>query len=197
MCGLVAAGILAVLQQRKDTFRAAGGLQPASRKAFGDVLLHLSAQRGGQHLYAAAYPEDGQLAVECKADGSQFGLVALTVDGMKMNGRFLANPQRVDIPASCKKQAVNTFKRVDDYILVRQRRNDDRHAAGRNHRLIVTVRQTRLTVGKIARKSNHRLMLRLGKTRIDIVQTAFKVKGFHRYARLLTFSNPAARALPS
>ena len=136
----------------------------------GDVLRHLATQGHGQCLHATADAEDGYLTVEGQLGDEQFGQVARGIDAMQLGRRLVAAPQRVVVGATAEQQAVQAVERIDEHILVVDRRNDDRGSPGGHHTLVVAVAQGGIALYEVGRDADDRLAAGLGISIINVRQ---------------------------
>ena len=136
----------------------------------GKVLKDFSAQCASHHLYTPANAQNGQLAVIGHAHQPQFSLVTLGANSAKSGKRFIAHEQRVHITTSGKQQSVNPVQGGRKGVHVLIGRNDQRDAAGLQHRLIIPLRQFTTFFAKITRNTDYWLLFAHGELAMEFPQ---------------------------
>ena len=134
-----------------------------------DVLSHTTSERYGQCLYASADAQNGNLTVVSQPCDEQFGQVALLVDAVQLRGWLVSGPERVQVGTAAEQQSVQLVKRVGENMAVGHRWNDDGHAPGLYHRIIITFAQCRFAVVEIACNAYQRLLVGFWKVSINVV----------------------------
>ena len=118
------------------------------------VLIHLAAQCGNQHLDAAADAQHRDLSVVGHADEAQLGLIALRADAVEAGHRLGSREERVEVGPAAEHDAVEAVEQAVKHSHIAIRRDDYGHAARTQHRRVISLGQLATFGAEVARYSN-------------------------------------------